>query len=121
MLILILDDMQHRHDVIGHMLERKGHKIIHAMTYDQAIKLMQEFHFDGMFLDHDLQEFVRGARVERSGTHVAAFIANELPVSHRPKKIVIHSWSETGADRMEELLTGLDIVVEKRPFSSRWI
>lgn len=118
---MILDDNTYRHKIIGSMLERRSHGVMHATTYNEAIQLMQQYHFDGMYLDHDLQEFIRGERVERTGTHVAAFIANELPADKRPKKIVIHSWNKDGAKMMESLLSNLGIVIEIRPFSERWI
>lgn len=122
MRILVLDDIETRHEVIGKMLKRRGHEVVHVYTYDDAVNALQGERFDEMFLDHDLECYVPsmyGSR-ELTGTEVARSVAC-LPKEKQPTRVTVHSWNDAGAKRMRSILQEQGIHVDLRPFSTLWI
>ena len=97
--VLILDDVQARHHLIGSTLERKfgsAQVTIHSV-YDKeaALTALCSQDYDLIYLDHDLGD---GSR-EVSGAHVAKFLS-EHPDCQRQAKIIVHSMNPPGANRM---------------------
>lgn len=121
MKILVLDDDDNRHEVIGKMLKRRGHETVHVRSYNEAIKVLRNDVFEGMYLDHDLQEYAHGTRVERTGAHVVSFMVTDMDPKKLPKEVVIHSWNTDGSKVMENLLRSVGVAVKRQPFSALWI
>jgi hypothetical protein len=112
-MILILDDNEQRHSRFRDILN--GHQVVHTYTYSEfceALKL--EGAWELICLDHDLGECVlpggrkadaiattgmygdSGIRPADGQDAVDALIASGVV----PKSILIHSWNDTGSDRM---------------------
>lgn len=122
MRILVLDDLEVRHAVIGKMLRRREHEVVHVYNYDDAVSALRGERFDEMYLDHDLECYVQemyGSR-ELTGAHVAREIT-ALPAEKHPARIVIHSWNVDGARNMRSILQEHCIPVVIQPFSDLWI
>jgi len=121
--ILVLDDEQARHDVFASIL--KNEAVVHCYNFDEVIKTMTSGpRFDMVFLDHDLgtgnSEISDQIDLPyANGYHVALFICQDLAFEKRPKRILIHSWNEYGAEKMESLFrrNGFHDVIRK-PFRS---
>jgi CheY-like chemotaxis protein len=99
-LILVLDDIQSRHDRFSQILV--GHTLVHAYSYDDVMAAYKHHgRFDVVFLDRDLSEKqecgVDGN--EKTGEDVVKYIIS-LPKERWPARAVIHSWNEPGAERM---------------------
>ena len=139
MLVLVLDDLDMRHEIIGGMLKKLGHKSVHVKDFYEAIKALEENVFDEMFLDHDLEHYVShttGGRVECE-FHNGIFLPPKgcyeltgldvvhrivaLPTERLPKKVTIHSWNPSGANNMKKVLQDNGIEVIINPFNDRWI
>jgi hypothetical protein len=115
MRILVLDDMDVRHD--GFVRRFKDHKIDHAYTAEEAIHHLNMRKYDLVCLDHDLapEHYVDGDTKEPSGFDVAVFMS-EMPKDKLPTQVLIHSWNPVGADRMKVQLHGLGMFVTCKPF-----
>jgi CheY-like chemotaxis protein len=119
--ILVLDDEQARHDVFASIL--KNEAAVHCYNFDELISLMTfSPRFDMVFLDHDLgtgnsELSDQVGLPTATGYNVALFICQDLDFEKRPRKILIHSWNEYGAEKMESLFrrSGFQDVVRK-PF-----
>jgi len=57
--ILILDDIQHRHDVFRRIYA--GHDVTSALRFFEFVRLLVERRWDLVHLDHDLGDFVADA------------------------------------------------------------
>ena len=114
MRILVLDDMEVRHDKFSRKF--KDDKIDHAYTVDEALHYLNMRRYDLVCLDHDLapEHYVDGASNEPSGFFVAVYIS-EMPVEHSPTQVIIHSWNPVGAERMYKQLQGLGMFVSQQP------
>jgi len=100
MRILFLDDDPRRHAEFARLAD--GHSIVHAWRVDEATALLDEARFDLCCLDNDLET----ESYEREGLEVARHIAAS-PRSRRPGRVLIHSWNETRARQMYEVLSPL--------------
>ena len=100
MRILFLDDDPRRHAEFARLAH--GHSIVHAWRVDEATALLDEARFDLCCLDNDLET----ESYEREGLEVARHIA-AAPRSRRPGGVLIHSWNETRARQMYEVLSPL--------------
>lgn len=115
MKILFLDDDKDRHRKFK--MNRIGMDITAVWTYADACVALTKTIFDEAYLDHDLSEMAAAgmpAPGEKTGTHVAEFIAS-LPEEKRPKRIIIHSFNDDGRRRMARILreVGVRCVMEK--------
>ena len=99
-------------------MNRIGMDITAAWSYDEACKLLSEVVFDEAYLDHDLSEMAAAGRPgkdEKTGTHVAEFIAS-MPVEKRPKFVIIHSFNPAGRIRMAGILRDAGVRYLIQPF-----
>ena len=112
MRILVLDDDPERHSHFASNLT--SHQVVHVDTYDKVCdQLARSERFDLVYLDHDLNDHqarsvggptMYGGPRELDGRDVATFIAKKLPKDKRPKKVIVHSWNQTGAAQMVAVL-----------------
>lgn len=100
MRILFLDDDPRRHAEFARLAA--GHSIVHAWRVDEATALLDQGAFDLCCLDNDLET----EGYEREGIEVARHIATG-PRSRRPRRVLIHSWNETRAQQMYDVLSPL--------------
>lgn len=121
--IIILDDMEERHDGFKRILE--GHNLFHAWSYTQFIQELDVAYmrsnkvYDMACLDHDLGDnpdikhdrtiITEGMRIgatrQRDGRDIARWLVANWRLC--PKKILIHSWNPEGADEMKDILSGI--------------
>lgn len=108
MRVFILDDEKMRQRAFERRF--KDHEIVRAWNFWEALPLLwSHAAFDLAFLDHDLASAFARSRPddapgwEMTGADVATFMA-ALPVDKRPRRIVVHSWNRSGADRMVRVL-----------------
>lgn len=115
--VFFLDDDETRHRRF--MRAAIGYDVTQAWEYESAVKALSENVFDVAYLDHDLSiEAAMGELVadEKTGTHVAEFIAG-LPPERRPKFVIVHSFNPVGRMRMRSILqsVGVECIIE--PFA----
>ena len=132
--VLVLDDMQERHDVLGRMLRARGHEVVAVYSYAEAVEALKGPRFDEMYLDHDLEDFAiveldtaHGIAIARpnkapefTGADVAEAIA-AMPAEKHPEHVVIHSWNPEGARRMWIILQRQGIQAVRQAFDERWV
>lgn len=117
MRILFLDDNKERHRRF--LMNRIGQNIVQAWTCEEACRLLSATVFDIAYLDHDLSELAAAgtpAANERTGTHVAEFIA-AMPPEKRPGRVVVHSFNDYGRKRMAAILRDAGVAVTIQPFA----
>ena len=113
MRILFLDDDNRRHDYFEYAMlsNSKEHEVVHVHSAKAAIDaLINNERFDLVHLDHDL-----GYGSGNNGYEVAVFIST-MSDSTIPRKIVLHSSNQVGAERMLARLEDLT-EVQVIPFS----
>ena len=111
---MFLDDQEHRHRTFAKRYPQD--EIFPVYTADSAINQLKENSpFDLVFLDHDLGGFYMPSD-KVSGFEVARHIA-EMEESLHPKKVIVHSWNESAAMRMVEVLNDAGLSVSYEPFS----
>lgn len=116
--ILFLDDTEDRHEKFR--TERIGMDITAVWNYADACAALMITRFDLAYLDHDLSELAaagRPAEGEKTGTHVAEFIA-AMPAERRPKFVILHSWNDAGRRRMAAILNEAGVSCMIAPFGS---
>jgi hypothetical protein len=116
--IFFLDDDKERHRKFT--MDRIGMDITVAWNYADACAALAKTKFDIAYLDHDLSELAaagRPAADEKTGTHVAEFIAS-LPEEQRPKFVVLHSFNDAGRRRMGAILNEAGVSCMIAPFGS---
>jgi len=116
--VLVLDDDATRH--MHFRAQLIGHIVTHVMNYDEAVAALASTRFDLAFLDHDLSDMAAAGMPregERTGTHVAEFIAAMAPES-RPIRVAVHSFNPDGARRMVNILANAGVRVSREPFKA---
>lgn len=115
MKILFLDDNAERHAKFKH--SRVGMDITQAWNYAEACAALSADVYDVAYLDHDLNELSTAGlpTEEKTGTHVAEFIAS-MPEDKRPKYVIIHSWNYAGALRMLGILSSAGVACMTEAF-----
>lgn len=114
--IFFLDDDPERHRRFK--MNRNGMDITAACNYREACTALAAVVFDVAFLDHDLSELAAAGRPsseEKTGTHVAEFIAG-LPPDRRPRLVVLHSYNDAGRRRMAAILGEAGVPWVIQPF-----
>jgi hypothetical protein len=104
MKILFLDDDATRHKRF--LMANIGRDVHQAWDYEQACRALDAHVFDEAHLDHDLSDMAAAgmpAKDEKTGTHVAEYIAAMLE-SQRPRLVVLHSFNDAGWRRMGRIL-----------------
>ena len=100
MRILFLDDEKWRHAEFDRLAAE--HTIVHAWRVDETKRLLDRARFDLCCLDNDLAT----EAYRREGLEVARHIAATAR-SRRPRRVLIHSWNETRARQMYDVLSPL--------------
>lgn len=130
MRILVLDDMQERHDGFAKIF--KGHDVAHCLTYSQALFAARYVvGIELMCLDHDLADgfdamekadwyegggMYCGNRTDYNGQDFCWWL-HDYPQFCAPR-ILIHSWNDTGAKAMEAILRSIPKPIEivRKPY-----
>ena len=111
--VLVLDDDPGRLQVF----ERHFHRISDlsvARTADMAIWLLSQYHWDYVYLDHDLG--LTPVPDPGSGTQVVDWIVQAAARGRfRHTQFVIHSLNEEDGPRMAERLAAAGLRVKYRP------
>ena len=111
MRILVVDDMQERHDFFRKAYNGMDDIIVQSYDYDNAILELSSTpdSFDLMFLDHDLS--IESAMCdphntyEKTGSDIAEYIARELdPAECVGMEIYCHSMNPYGRVNMVNIL-----------------
>jgi hypothetical protein len=118
MRILILDDVEHRHNVFDDIYQ--GHEVIHAYTYSDFWEKLVEGIWDLIHLDHDLGDAVNadtyvdgwGYVREYNGGHAAMRVCE----MDNPPKVIIHSVNPVGSKTMFQMLERRGVEVTWEPF-----
>lgn len=100
-------------------MNRIGANITFAQNYAEACVLLASTSFDVAYLDHDLSELAASGQPgaeEKTGTHVAEFIA-ALPAEQRPRLVILHSYNPVGRQRMAGILSAAGVRCQIQPFS----
>ena len=116
--IFFLDDDAERHKRFK--MDRIGMDITAVWNYADACAALAKTKFDIAYLDHDLSELAaagRPAKDEKTGTHVAEFIAT-LPDDMKPKFVILHSFNDAGRRRMAAILDEAGVSCMIAPFGS---
>jgi hypothetical protein len=115
MRILVLDDMEVRHD--GFDRRHPEHRIDHAYDVEEALFYLRTHTYELVYLDHDLapEHYIGEDGSEPTGMDVAIYISKMFK-AHRPSQVIIHSWNPAGAERMRLQLQDLDMFVACKPF-----
>lgn len=116
--IFFLDDDAERHKKFK--MDRIGMDITAVWNYADACAALAKTKFDLAYLDHDLSELAaagRPAKDEKTGTHVAEFIA-ALPDEMKPKFVILHSFNDAGRKRMGAILNEAGVSCMIAPFGS---
>jgi CheY-like chemotaxis protein len=111
MRILVVDDMQDRHDFFRSAYRGMDDIIVQAYDYDNALLELASTptSFDLMFLDHDLSEEATlcnpHTTFEKTGTDIAKYIAIEIdPADCVGMEIYCHSMNPAGRENMVDIL-----------------
>lgn len=116
--IFFLDDDAERHKRFK--MDRIGMDITAVTNYADACAALAKTKFDLAYLDHDLSELAaagRPAKDEKTGTHVAEFIAS-LSDDMKPKFVILHSFNDAGRRRMAAILDDAGVRCMIAPFGS---
>ncbi len=100
--ILILEDNPMRIDLFRRFVGGKARFQIFETAWP-AIKALQTFKYDLIFLDHDLggQQMVTDDKINGTGYDVAKALANTL---NKDTQVVVHSCNPVGAKNMMAVL-----------------
>lgn len=113
MKVLIIDDIQHRHKVLGK--KYAGHDVHHSYNYTDTVQLLQSHVFDLISFDHDLECYVDN--LEKTGASIARFMADN---GMKCGSAVIHSQNPVGGRNIDSILRSgdvcLDIVIQPFDF-----
>lgn len=100
--ILILEDSKYRNDLFKHVYGGKCFIHMFENAWD-AIKALQAFEYDIIFLDHDLGGYEMIEEDEVNGTgYDAAKAINET--ENRGVPVIIHSLNPYGAEKMQGVI-----------------
>ena len=123
MKLIFLDDMETRHAMMDYKNEGR-YEIIHVRTVQEVVEAVLKNPMASLlFLDHDLggqtldEVYERKPGTKGSGSEAADIIAG-LPKNILPKKIVLHTHNNVGAQYMYHALRDTGVPIEWRPFGN---
>lgn len=123
MRILVVDDMQERHDFFRKAYNGMDDIIVQSYDYDNAMLELASTpnDFDLMFLDHDLSlEAIMcdpNNTYEKTGSDIAKYIAQEIkPADCVGMEIHCHSMNPYGRVNMVDILRNAGFTVHDVPF-----
>lgn len=119
MRILILDDLQIRHDAYRKLYS--NHELAHAYNYNDFVKYLNQGVWDYIHLDHDLGAGDNpdyyldgfGKSREYTGQDAAKLV---VQLDYQPK-VIIHSINTVGANQIKQILQDYQIEVIMEPFN----
>ena len=121
--ILVVDDMQERHDFFRKAYNGMDDIIVQSYDYDNAILEIASTpnSFDRMFLDHDLSLDAIMCdphnTYEKTGSDIAKYIAREIkPADCVGMEIYCHSMNPYGRVNMVDILRNAGFTVHDAPF-----
>jgi PleD family two-component response regulator len=122
--ILIVDDLQTRHDIVEEILG-KTHTIFHAFSVFDAIDIMEQSsnRIGLCLMSFDTQTFStseEGDQVEKTGIDLIEYIDCHFDESKYPAIAYVHSHDERAKEMVEDLKE-LGVFAQHRPFSSLMI
>lgn len=99
--VLVLDDLQERHDLYIKKYLYRGATLAHAYNFLEFFNIITKSPctYDVMQLDHDL-----GDPTQTGDGRMAARLLAVLPENMRPNKIIVHSWNLLCAEDMLKIL-----------------
>ena len=106
MRVLILDDMQVRHDAFAKIFS--DHTVVHCLNYSDYLVAVRDG-FDVVCLDHDINEEQRNG-VDAADQLVWATKGKTLP------RVIVHSTNMVGAAKMVAMLRDAGFDVKAIPF-----
>jgi CheY-like chemotaxis protein len=96
--ILIVEDTPERQEVLTRLCKDHAWVLVH--TVPRALKLLEAYDFDLIFLDYDLAAGEKGDRV-----------ASFIPQSRNAHaKVIVHTQNAPGAKRLQGFLPQADVV-----------
>ena len=122
--ILIVDDLQTRHNIVEEILG-KAHTIFHAFNVFDAIDVLEacQQRMALCLLSFDLKTFSTsedGDQVEKTGIDLIEYIDCHFDESKYPAIAYVHSHDERAKEMVEDLKE-LGVFAQHRPFSSLMI
>lgn len=113
--ILFLDDTEDRHQAFLKLVDGYEVEVWQVYNVAQAINRLQDYKFDIVFLDHDLEDkhyTVDGQNNplvhENTGRDVVTHILT-MEQDKLPNYIVIHSWNPEGSREMGNMMKDLRV------------
>ena len=122
--ILIVDDLQTRHNIVEKILGNK-HTIFHAFSVFDAIDVIEQCQqrIALFLLDFDLNTFSTdedGKQVEKTGIDLIEYIDCHIPKDKYPAIAYCHSHDDRSSEMVADLKE-LGVFAQHRPFSSHMI
>ena len=111
--IFILEDDPQR--IAAFVAEFEGHQLVITNSASQAVKVLKTMTFAFAFLDHDLGGVYLPSD-EKSGRHVSKAMAQDE--RHKDTQVVVHSWNEDAAKRMESDFKMAGMKVARKMFGT---
>jgi CheY-like chemotaxis protein len=115
--ILFLDDNPERHSTFH--IRSGGCEVDHVFTAQEAIRYLDKYSYDIVFLDHDLggpeseNQLVDGAE---DGRFVAKWIA-ENPGPFKETTFIVHSLNTVGNKSICQIIKEAGLTVRSKPFA----
>lgn len=116
MKILVVDDEEQRH--FGFRLAYPTANIAKAYNVEQAIRVIDTYDFDLIYLDHDLQDFEHFTDGRKPLEHTGSEICSYLIKKGYTGKVIIHSWNTAASLRMKKMFEDAGINVSYEPYQS---
>ena len=122
--ILIVDDLQTRHNIVEELLGKK-HTIFHAFDVFDAIEVIErcQQRIAICLLSYSMNSFSTsedGEQIEKTGIDLIEYIDCHIPKDKYPAIAYVHSHDDRSKDMVASLIE-LDIFAQHRPFSSLMI
>lgn len=125
MRVLFLDDMEMRHRIMDAVFGNE-HEIVHAWTFDDAVRLLESGSYDQVSLDHDLSVASimqdPSDTAEPNGTLLCLWIAAEVGMGRLRGVIgstfVVHSLNPAGRKSMLRILGEAGLRTHEQPFTA---
>lgn len=113
--IIVVDDIEERHDAFEEHLTKAGHIVLHAFGTEEALEVINSCveTIDLLLTDHDMPP-------GENGSFLATKILS-LPKEKLPNLVFVHSTNHGGALNIISKYQGAGIYTEYRPFSREMV
>ncbi len=105
--VLVVDDDESVRQSVAHLAESLGHKVMTADSPNSAVDMCHLKHFDLLFTDLEMPYM--------SGIELARKLRTDLTSAEGPRKIVLMTGNQAGAEAARSLV-GLFAEVLQKPF-----